>query len=40
MGTIHFVLQGKCGVGKSLVASLLFQYLHLQGGGACVWSGY
>lgn len=31
MGTIHFVLQGKGGVGKSLVASLLFQYLHQQG---------
>ncbi len=31
MSTIHFVLQGKGGVGKSLVASLLFQYLHSQG---------
>ncbi|MDR3631451.1 MAG: conjugal transfer protein TraL [Desulfocapsaceae bacterium] len=27
MSTIHFVLQGKGGVGKSLVASLLYQYL-------------
>lgn len=31
MSTIHFVLQGKGGVGKSLVASLLFQYLNGQG---------
>ena len=31
MSTIHFVLQGKGGVGKSLVASLLFQYLNRQG---------
>lgn len=30
MSTIHFVLQGKGGVGKSLIASLLFQYLHCQ----------
>lgn len=27
MGNIHFILQGKGGVGKSLVANLLFQYL-------------
>ena len=31
MSTIHFVLQGKGGVGKSLIASLLYQYLHQQG---------
>jgi len=31
MSTIHFVLQGKGGVGKSLVASFLFQYLHRLG---------
>jgi MinD superfamily P-loop ATPase len=27
MDTIHFVLQGKGGVGKSLISSLIFQYL-------------
>ena len=27
MATAHFLMQGKGGVGKSLVASLLFQYL-------------
>jgi len=27
VGNIHFILQGKGGVGKSLVANLLFQYL-------------
>lgn len=27
MSTVHFVLQGKGGVGKSLVSSMLFQYL-------------
>lgn len=26
MATIHFILQGKGGVGKSMVASLLYQY--------------
>jgi malate/lactate dehydrogenase len=31
MSTIHFILQGKGGVGKSLVASLLYQYLKEQG---------
>lgn len=31
MSTIHFVLQGKGGVGKSLVASLLCQYLRQHG---------
>ena len=31
MSTVHFVLQGKGGVGKSLIASLLYQYLHQQG---------
>lgn len=30
MGKIHFVLQGKGGVGKSLIASLLYQYLRKQ----------
>jgi CO dehydrogenase nickel-insertion accessory protein CooC1 len=27
MATIHFVLQGKGGVGKTLISSLIFQYL-------------
>jgi hypothetical protein len=27
MSTVHFVLQGKGGVGKSLVASIIYQYL-------------
>ncbi|MDL2227158.1 conjugal transfer protein TraL [Deltaproteobacteria bacterium OttesenSCG-928-M10] len=31
MATIHMLLQGKGGVGKSLVASLLFQYLNEHG---------
>jgi hypothetical protein len=31
MSTIHFILQGKGGVGKSLVASLLCQYLQKKG---------
>ena len=31
MSTIHFILQGKGGVGKSLVASLLCQYLRQLG---------
>lgn len=31
MATIHFVLQGKGGVGKSLIASLLAQYYQDQG---------
>nr|WP_321464353.1 conjugal transfer protein TraL [uncultured Desulfobulbus sp.] len=31
MSTVHFVLQGKGGVGKSLIASLLYQYLQQQG---------
>ena len=31
MSTIHFILQGKGGVGKSLVASLLCQYLRQHG---------
>jgi len=30
MATIHFLMQGKGGVGKSFVASLLFQYLKKQ----------
>jgi hypothetical protein len=31
MGTVHFILQGKGGVGKSLVASILCQYLRQYG---------
>lgn len=31
MGQVHFVLQGKGGVGKSFVASLLIQYLRSKG---------
>jgi hypothetical protein len=31
MGTIHFLMQGKGGVGKSFVASVLFQYLQKRG---------
>ena len=31
MGTVHFLLQGKGGVGKSLVASILCQYLRQYG---------
>jgi hypothetical protein len=31
MSTVHLVLQGKGGVGKSLVASLLYQFLDKQG---------
>jgi len=31
MATIHFILQGKGGVGKSLIAALLAQYLHGRG---------
>lgn len=30
MATVHFILQGKGGVGKSLVASLLAQYLRVR----------
>ena len=28
MSIVHFILQGKGGVGKSVVAALLAQYLH------------
>lgn len=31
MAKLHFILQGKGGVGKSLAASLLFQYLRAKG---------
>jgi hypothetical protein len=31
MATVHFIMQGKGGVGKSLIASLLFQYLNKHG---------
>lgn len=31
MATIHFIMQGKGGVGKSLIASLLAQYLSITG---------
>jgi len=31
MGTIHFLMQGKGGVGKSFVASVLFQYFQKRG---------
>lgn len=31
MATVHFIMQGKGGVGKSLIASLLFQYLQKHG---------
>lgn len=31
MSTIHFILQGKGGVGKSLISSMLFQFLLRQG---------
>ena len=31
MATIHFILQGKGGVGKSMIASMLFQFYHEEG---------
>lgn len=31
MATLHFILQGKGGVGKSMIASLLYQYLDAKG---------
>ena len=31
MATVHFIQQGKGGVGKSVIASFLYQVLHHQG---------
>ena len=31
MGTVHLILQGKGGVGKSFIAALLAQYLQEKG---------